>query len=130
MSPAWGIMAAPSGERSAVLHVTYEDGDGRVVVLDSLTHVDARVTPRDVVVAGSFAGAPAFGWALERGVRGLGPPQGGARPARAGLSGPPLPPPPRAPAAAPPPPARRPRAPEKRHTPGRGADLNHTARGL
>src|SRR5260370_39528492 len=71
MSPAWGIMAAPSGERSAVLHVTYEDGDGRVVVLDSLTHVDARVTPRDVVVAGSFAGAPAFGWALERGVRGL-----------------------------------------------------------
>src|SRR5260370_30497053 len=105
MSPAWGIMAAPSGERSAVLHVTYEDGDGRVVVLDSLTHVDARVTPRDVVVAGSFAGAPAFGWALERGVRGLLPHQAGVGRAGARLSGPPLPHRPRVPAAARPPPA-------------------------
>src|SRR5712692_8718726 len=87
MSPAWGIMAAPSGERSAVLHVTYEDGDGRVVVLDSLTHVDARVTPRDVVVAGSFAGAPAFGWALERGVRGLVAHEAGVGRDGAGISG-------------------------------------------
>src|SRR5260370_21959303 len=107
MSPAWGIMAAPSGERSAVLHVTYEDGDGRVVVLDSLTHVDARVTPRDVVVAGSFAGAPAFGWALERGVRGLVPHAAGPGPDGAPTSGPPLPHPPRSPAAAPPAPTAR-----------------------
>src|SRR5260370_9063944 len=98
MSPAWGIMAAPSGERSAVLHVTYEDGDGRVVVLDSLTHVDARVTPRDVVVAGSFAGAPAFGWALERGVRGLVAHEAGRRRHRPRPPGPPPPLPPRAPA--------------------------------
>src|SRR5260370_12517919 len=111
MSPAWGIMAAPSGERSAVLHVTYEDGDGRVVVLDSLTHVDARVTPRDVVVAGSFAGAPAFGWALERGVRGLVAHEAGVGPDRARLSGLPLAPRPRVPAAAPAPPAARVPAP-------------------
>jgi len=35
-------------------HIVSADGDGRVVVLDSLTHVDARVGSRDVIVAGSF----------------------------------------------------------------------------
>jgi hypothetical protein len=64
--------------------------DGRVVILDSLTHVDARVTARDVVVAGSFAGALAFGFALERGVRGLVAHEAGVGRDRAGISGLPL----------------------------------------
>ena len=66
------------------------DDGGRVVVLDSLTHVDARITPRDVVVAGSFAGALAFAFALERGVRGLIAHEAGVGRARAGISGLPL----------------------------------------
>lgn len=83
-------MAALSTERSAALHIACEDGDGRVVVLDSLTHVDARVTARDVVVAGSFAGASAFGFALERGVRGLVAHEAGVGREGAGISGLPL----------------------------------------
>jgi hypothetical protein len=46
-------------------------GSDRVVVLDSLTHCEGRVSARDVVVSGSFAGTLAFGFALECGVRGL-----------------------------------------------------------
>ena len=53
------------------MRIAVASGLARIVVLDSLTHCDARVTTRDVVVAGSFAGALAFGFALERGVRGL-----------------------------------------------------------
>jgi len=71
-------------------HIVSADGDGRVVVLDSLTHVDARVGSRDVIVAGSFAGALAFGFALERGVRGLVAHEAGIGRDRAGISGLPL----------------------------------------
>lgn len=71
------------------LEASTDDG-GRVVVLDSLTHVDAHITPRDVVVAGSFAGALAFAFALERGVRGLIAHEAGVGRARAGISGLPL----------------------------------------
>ena len=72
------------------LHIPYEDGDGRVVVLDSLTHVNARLAACDVLVAGSFAGALAFGFALERGVRGLVAHEAGVGRERAGISGLPL----------------------------------------
>ena len=65
-------------------------GPDRIVVLDSLTHCDARVTTRDVVVAGSFAGALAFGFALERGVRGLVAHAAGVGRDGAGISGLPL----------------------------------------
>jgi hypothetical protein len=65
-------------------------GADRIVVLDSLTHCDARVTARDVVVAGSFAGALAFGFALERGVRGLVAHAAGVGRDAAGISGLPL----------------------------------------
>jgi hypothetical protein len=65
-------------------------GADRVVVLDSLTHCDALVTSRDVVVAGSFAGALAFGFALERGVRGLVAHAAGVGRDAAGISGLPL----------------------------------------
>jgi len=60
---------------------------GRIVVLDSLTHCDERVTVRDVVVAGSFAGVLAFGFALERGVRGLVAHAAGVGREAAGISG-------------------------------------------
>lgn len=69
------------------LHIVCEAGDGRVVVLDSLTYVDARLGPCDVLVAGSFAGALAFGFALERGVRGLVAHEAGVGRDRAGISG-------------------------------------------
>jgi hypothetical protein len=51
--------------------VVHEASEGRVIVLDSLSHFDVRICARDVVVTGSFAGPLAFGFALECGVRGL-----------------------------------------------------------
>ena len=69
------------------MRIAAATGPDRIVVLDSLTHCDARVTPRDVVVAGSFAGALAFGFALERGVRGLVAHAAGVGRDRAGISG-------------------------------------------
>jgi hypothetical protein len=65
-------------------------GPDRIVVLDSLTHCDERLTARDVVVAGSFAGVLAFGFALERGVRGLVAHAAGVGRDAAGISGLPL----------------------------------------
>lgn len=52
--------------------------------------MDARLGARDVLVAGSFAGALAFGFALERGVRGLVAHEAGVGRERAGISGLPL----------------------------------------
>lgn len=72
------------------MRIAAATGSDRIVVLDSLTHCDARVTPRDVVVAGSFAGALAFGFALERGVRGLVAHAAGVGRDAAGISGLPL----------------------------------------
>jgi hypothetical protein len=72
------------------VRIAAASGPDRIVVLDSLTHCDARVTPRDVVVAGSFAGALAFGFALERGVRGLVAHAAGVGRDGAGISGLPL----------------------------------------
>jgi hypothetical protein len=69
------------------VHIAAASGLDRVVVLDSLTHCDARVTTRDVVVSGSFAGALAFGFALERGVRGLVAHAAGVGRDAAGISG-------------------------------------------
>lgn len=55
--------------------VVHDGLDGRIVVTDSVTLCDERVGPRDVLVAGSFAGplalGLALGLALERGVRAL-----------------------------------------------------------
>lgn len=51
------------------IHVVHDGDDGRIVVTDSVTFCDGRVGPRDVLVAGSFAGPLALGLALEHGVR-------------------------------------------------------------
>lgn len=51
--------------------VVHETPEGRVIILDSLTQCDERITPRDVIVTGSFAGRLAFGFALEHGVRAI-----------------------------------------------------------
>ena len=72
------------------MRIAAANGSDRIVVLDSLTHCDACVTTRDVVVTGSFAGALAFGFALERGVRGLIAHAAGVGRDRAGISGLPL----------------------------------------
>jgi hypothetical protein len=72
------------------VRIAAASGPDRIVVLDSLTQCDGRVTPRDVVVAGSFAGALAFGFALERGVRGLVAHAAGVGRDGAGISGLPL----------------------------------------
>lgn len=69
------------------MRIAAASASGRIVVLDSLTHCDERVTVRDVVVAGSFAGALAFGFALERGVRGLVAHAAGVGREAAGISG-------------------------------------------
>jgi len=44
---------------------------GRILVSDSLSYCDERVTTKDVVVGGSFAGHPTVALALERGARGV-----------------------------------------------------------
>ena len=72
------------------MRIAAASGLGRIVVLDSLTQCDARVSAGDVVVAGSFAGALAFGFALERGVRGLVAHAAGVGRDAAGISGLPL----------------------------------------
>lgn len=69
------------------MRIAAASGSDRIVVLDSLTHCDARLTARDVVVAGSFAGALAFGFALEVGVRGLLAHAAGVGRDAAGISG-------------------------------------------
>ena len=51
------------------IHVVYEDEAGRVLVTNSATAFDERVTTTDVVVAGSFSGEQAVAMALRRGAR-------------------------------------------------------------
>jgi len=72
------------------VQIVAASGQDRIVVLDSLTFCDGRLTGYDVVVAGSFAGALAFGFALERGVRGLIAHAAGVGRDAAGISGLPL----------------------------------------
>ena len=69
------------------LRIALETHDGRIVVTDSLTYCDARVSGRDVIVAGSFAGAAAFALAYERGVRALIAHAAGVGKDAAGISG-------------------------------------------
>ena len=60
---------------------------GRILVTDSLTYCDASVTTHDVIVAGSFAGTPAFGLAYEHGVRAIVAHAAGVGKDDAGISG-------------------------------------------
>ncbi|HEV8616952.1 MAG TPA: hypothetical protein VGU22_15780 [Methylomirabilota bacterium] len=69
------------------LSIVHDDADGRIVVTDSLTFCDARVGGRDVIIGGSFAGAPAFAFAVERGVRALIGHEAGIGKDAAGISG-------------------------------------------
>jgi hypothetical protein len=69
------------------LTIVHDGADGRIVVTDSLTFCDARVSGRDVIIGGSFAGALAFGFALERGVRALIAHDAGVGKDGAGISG-------------------------------------------
>jgi hypothetical protein len=72
------------------VRIAAASGADRIVVLDSLTHCETRVSGRDVVVSGSFSGALAFGFALEVGVRGLIAHDAGVGRDAAGVSGLPL----------------------------------------
>jgi hypothetical protein len=56
---------------AGAIRVAYETAIGRIVVTDSFTHCDARVSGRDVIVGGSFAGRLAFSLAFEHGARAL-----------------------------------------------------------
>ena len=57
--------------RGSALRTIDHDPRGRIVVLDSITRCAGNVGARDVIVVGSFGGAPSLGFALEIGVRGL-----------------------------------------------------------
>lgn len=72
------------------LRTVHAEGSARIVVTDSLTFCDERVGSGDVVVAGSFAGAPAFALVLGRGIRGLIAHAAGVGREAAGVSGLPL----------------------------------------
>lgn len=61
--------------------------DGRVRVLDSVTHLDDHVRAGDVVVVGSFAGALSLAIALEHGVRAVIAHEAGPGKDAAGISG-------------------------------------------
>jgi hypothetical protein len=54
---------------SGPLHTVYEGVEGRILVTDSSTYCDARVTTTDVLIAGSFTGAIAAAMALRHGAR-------------------------------------------------------------
>lgn len=53
------------------LQIAYEGPDGRIVVTDSLTYSDARITTADIVVGGSFAGEYPVAFALRCGAKGV-----------------------------------------------------------
>jgi hypothetical protein len=69
------------------IRVVRDGADGRILVTDSFTYCDARVSGRDVVVAGSFAGCLAFALAFERGARGLVAHAAGVGRDQAGIAG-------------------------------------------
>ena len=69
------------------LRIAVSDSAGRILVTDSLTYCDGSVTTRDVIVAGSFAGTPAFGLAYEHGVRAIVAHAAGVGKDEAGISG-------------------------------------------
>lgn len=60
---------------------------GRVLVTDSLTYCDGRVTPLDVVVGGSFIGAYPAALALRQGARGVIGNAAGVGKSAAGIAG-------------------------------------------
>jgi hypothetical protein len=69
------------------LRIAVSHPGGRIVVTDSLTYCDASVTTEDVIVAGSFAGTPAFTLAYEHGVRAIVAHAAGVGKDEAGISG-------------------------------------------
>ena len=69
------------------LHFAYENTDGRIVVTDSLTYCDDRITPLDVVVGGSFIGEYPAAIALRAGARGVIGHAAGVGKDRAGIAG-------------------------------------------
>lgn len=85
------VPVAPGG---VMPHPRYEvavtTGDGRVLLADSLTYIDAAVGPGDVFVGGSFAGAATVALTLRRGVRAVVAHEAGVGKDEAGVSGLPL----------------------------------------
>ena len=73
--------------REGALRTIDHDPRGRIVVFDSITRCAGNVGARDVVVVGSFGGAPSLGFALEIGVRGLVAHDAGVGRDGAGISG-------------------------------------------
>jgi hypothetical protein len=72
------------------LHIAYDTRDGRIVVTDSLTYCDDRITPLDVVVGGSFIGEYPAAVALRAGARAVIGHAAGVGKDEAGIAGLPL----------------------------------------
>lgn len=72
------------------LHIDYDARDGRIVVTDSLTYCDDRITPLDVVVGGSFIGEYPAAIALRAGARAIIGHAAGVGKDEAGIAGLPL----------------------------------------
>src|SRR5215212_5440485 len=72
------------------LQIVYDARDGRIVVTDSLTYCDDRITPLDVVVGGSFIGEYPAAIALRAGARAVIGHAAGVGKDGAGISGLPL----------------------------------------
>lgn len=69
------------------VRIVSEADQGRIIVVDSVTHCNASIAPTDVIVAGSFAGAISLGFLPEGGVRALVAHEAGPGKDAAGISG-------------------------------------------
>jgi len=88
--PASGNEPDPEPLGVGKLDVVYAGADGRVVVTDSTSYLDARIGPKDVVIASSYAGATLVAWTLGVGLKALIVHDVGVGKAQAGISGLPL----------------------------------------
>jgi phosphohistidine swiveling domain-containing protein len=65
----------------------YSGSDGRIVVSDSTSYLDKRVTITDVIVASSFCGVATISGALAKGIKGIIAHDAGVGKEQAGISG-------------------------------------------
>ena len=85
--PAAGNEPDPEPLGPGKLDVLYSGADGRIIVTDSASYLDARIGAKDVVIASSYAGATIVSLALGAGFKALILHDAGVGKDRAGISG-------------------------------------------
>ena len=85
--PAAGNEPDPEAVGPGKLDVLYSGADGRIIVTDSASYLDARIGAKDVVIASSYAGATIVSLALGAGFKALILHDAGVGKDQAGISG-------------------------------------------